>query len=143
MGKKAEIHPVYGISEAAFFGKFRSAIRKEWRNSQMYKDALKRAKVDYHGPIPRRKKSMKVECCGAEYALNQRVFTGKIKKNGEESTVPAYQVDHKVDAGSCRTFSEIGIFAEKMNCPPEGLQVFCYWCHSKKTKENKKKKLTK
>lgn len=140
---KVPIHPVYGMSEAAFFGKFRSAIRKEWRHCQMYKDALNRAKVDYYGPIPRRKKSMKCECCGAEYGLAERVFTGKIRKSGEESTVLVYQVDHKVDCGPCRSFVQIGTFAERMMCPPEELQVICYYCHSKKTKINNTKRLTK
>ena len=137
MGKKVEIHPVYGITEAAFFGKFRAAIRKEWRHSQMYRDALARAKVDYVGPDPRRKKSMKCECCGAEYGLKERVFTGKFKKNGDESTVLVYNVHHKVDAGPCRSWTQIGEFAEKTMCPPEELEVTCYFCHRKKHSKKK------
>ena len=135
MGKKVEINLVYGMTNAAFFGKFRSAIRKEWRHSQMYRDALSRAKVDYVGPIPRRKKSIKCECCGAEYGLAERAFTGKTKKNGEESTVLVYQVSHKIDAGACSSFKQIGEFAERMNCPPKELEVVCYWCHQKSHKK--------
>jgi ferredoxin len=128
---------MYGMTNAAFFGKFRAAIRKEWRNSQMYKDALKRAKIDYVGPDPRRKKSMKCEHCGAEYKLNDRVFTGKTRKNGDDSNVPAYNVHHKVDAGPCRSFKQIGEFAEKMSCPSEELEVVCYFCHQKEHYDKK------
>ena len=138
MGKKAEIHPVYGVSEAAFFGKFRSAIRKEWRHSQMYRDALKRAKVDYHGPDTRRKKSIKCECCGAEYGLKERVFTGKIRKDKTESSVLVYNVHHIEDAGPCRSWKQIGEFAEKTMCPPEELEVVCYFCHQKEHHGKKK-----
>lgn len=131
MGKRGEIHPVYGMTEAAFFGKFRAAIRKEWRNSKMYKDVVLKARIPCTDGS---RKKWVVPCaeCGTLHYLDQRIKVptadGKKMKD-----VPAYQRDHLTDAGSCRSFKEVGEFAEKMNCPPEELQILCYFCHDKKT----------
>lgn len=136
MAKRGTKHPVYGITEAAFFGKFRAAIRKEWRNSKMYKDVVLAARIPCTDGS---RKKWVVPCaeCGEVHYLDQRIKVptadGKKMKD-----VPAYQRDHLIDAGSCRTFREVGEFAEKMNCPPEELQILCYFCHDKKTHKKEK-----
>jgi len=131
MGKRSIINPVYGMTEAAFFGKLRSMLRKQWRHSQMYKDALNRAKVPYPH-LGRRKFSIKCEQCGDEYALQERIEIGKTK-SGNTKTVLAYQIDHKVDAGSLKNFDDLSGFAERLFCSIDELQVWCYHCHKEKT----------
>ena len=131
MGKRGVIHPVYGITEAAFFGKIRSMLRKEWRHSQPYRDALRRAKVSFEG-TGRRKFSMRCEQCSIEYALGERIIVGKTKQ-GKDKDALAYQVDHKIDAGTLKTFDDLSGFAERLFCSPDELQVLCWHCHHKKT----------
>lgn len=131
MGKRGIINPIYGITEAAFFGKLRSMLRKEWRHSQMYRDALKRAKVPFKGE-GRRKFSIKCEQCGNEYAIGERIIIGKTKQGKDKDSL-AYQIDHKMDAGSLKTFDDLSGFAERLFCGIDGLQILCYWCHKEKT----------
>ena len=131
MSKRGIINPVYGITDAAFFGKIRSMLRKEWRHSQPYRDALKRAKIPYLRP-GRRKFSIKCEDCGDEYALQERIEIGKTK-TGNVKEALAYQVDHKVDAGSLKSFDDLSKFAERLFCSPDNLQILCYFCHKEKT----------
>ncbi|GAG70795.1 unnamed protein product, partial [marine sediment metagenome] len=109
MNKRGVINPVYGVTDAAFFGKIRSALRLMWRHSQPYKDALKRAKVPFMG-VGRRKFSIKCEDCGEEYALQERIVTGKTKA-GKDKDALAYNIDHKIDAGSLKTFKDLSGFA--------------------------------
>ena len=129
MAKRGEINPVYGITDAAFFGKFRSAIRKEWKNSKMHKDAVLNARIPCNDGS---KRKWLVPCakCKTTYYLNERInvprATGKGIKN-----VKAYAVHHKEEAGSCRSFEEIGEFARKVNCSVEELEILCYSCHQR------------
>ena len=131
MSKRGIINPVYNMTDAAFFGKLRSMLRKEWRHSQMYRDALKRAKVPFKGE-GRRKFSIKCEQCGDEYALQERIITGQTKLGKDKDSL-AYQIDHKIDAGSLKTFDDLSGFAERLFCSIDELQVLCYWCHKSKT----------
>ena len=131
MAKRGVINLKYGITDAAFFGKIRSALRKEWRNSQMYKDALKAAKRPYTGG-GRRKISIECAKCKTHYANNDKIIVPSAKK-GITKTVKAYNVDHKIDAGSLKTFNDLSGFAERLFCESEDLQILCYHCHIKKT----------
>ena len=131
MKKRGIVNPIYGMTDAAFFGKIRSMLRKEWRHSQPYRDALKNAKRDYTGP-GKRKFVMQCAQCRDEYFLQQRIEVESVKK-GKMKDVSAYQIDHKIDAGSLKTFTDLSGFAERLFCPPEDLQVLCYHCHHKKT----------
>ena len=119
------------MTDAAFFGMFRSMLRKQWSYSQPYRDALKRAKVPYLKP-GRRKFSIKCEQCGVEHAMGERIVTGKTKAGKDKDSL-AYQIDHKIDAGSLKAFADLSGFTERLFCPPEGLRVLCYWCHKNKT----------
>lgn len=131
MGKRGIINPVYGMTEAAFFGKIRSILRKEWRHSQPYKDAIKRAKKPYMG-AGRRKFSVACEQCGVEYAMKERIEVESAVK-GKMKEVLAYNIDHKVDAGSLKSFDDLSGFAERLFCSIDDLQILCYHCHKKKT----------
>jgi hypothetical protein len=133
MGKRGVIHPVYGTTEAAFFGKIRSALRKMWSYSKPYKDALSRSKVPYLTP-GHRKYSIQCERCHSKYAIGERIVTGETKL-GKEKTSLAYAVHHKIETGTLKSFEDISIFAEKLFCAPEGLLILCWECHRKSHKE--------
>lgn len=129
MGKKGIIHPVYGCTESVFFGKFRSAIRKEWKNSQMHKTAILNARRPCTDGS-RRKWIVPCIDCKTTYYLNERIDVPRATGKGLK-TVKAYSVHHKEECGSCRSFEEIGEFARKVNCSTDGLEVLCYACHTK------------
>ena len=129
MAKRGVINPVYGITEAAFFGKLRSMLRKEWRHSLPYRNALKAAKVPYTLP-GRRKFSIVCQKCETHYKMGERIVVGETKA-GKEKDALAYQIDHKIDAGSLKSFDDLSGFAERLFCPPEDLQVLCWHCHKK------------
>ena len=131
MGKRGIINPKYNMTDAAFFGKIRSMLRQGWRYSQPYKDAIKRAKKPYMG-IGRRKFSIECESCGNKYAIGERLETGETK-SGKLKTSLAYQVDHKIDAGSLKCFADLSGFAERLFCSADDLQILCYHCHKEKT----------
>lgn len=131
MSKRGIINPKYGMTDAAFFGKLRSMLRKQWSYSQPYKDALKRAKIPYMGE-GRRKFSIKCEQCSTEYALQERIVIGETK-SGNVKDALAYQIDHKIDAGSLKTFKDLSGFAERLFCSADELQVLCRGCHTEKT----------
>lgn len=131
MGKRGIINPKYGMTDAAFFGKIRSMLRKEWRHSQPYRDAIKRAKKPYIG-AGRRKFSIACEQCHIEYAIGERIKVESAKA-GIMKDVLAYQIDHKIDAGSLKSFSDLSGFADRLFCSHNELQVLCYHCHKEKT----------
>ena len=131
MGKRGEINPKYNMTDAAFFVRIRSALRKEWRNSQMYRDALKAAKRPYMGK-GRRKISIECAECKTHYANNDKMIVPSAKK-GITKTVKAYNIDHKIEAGSLKNFDDLSGFAERLFCGPEDLQILCYHCHREKT----------
>lgn len=62
-------------------------------------------------------------------------------------------VDHKIEAGSLKSFDDLGTFAERLFCEdPEGYQVLCktqkgkdgrithFGCHQKKTNEERNRR---
>lgn len=130
LNKRGVVNPIYGMTDAAFFGKFRSMLRLAWRHSQPYKDALKRAKVPYVG-VGRRKFSIKCEDCGDEYALQERIITGQTRA-GKDKDALAYQIDHIIDAGSLKSFADLSGFAVRLFCSADELQVLCWYCHRRK-----------
>ena len=132
MGKRGVIHPVYGVTEAAFFGKLRSMLRKEWRHSHPYRNALARAKHPHPDIEGRRKFCIRCEKCNIAYNLSERIIVGETK-DGKDKDALAYQIDHLNDAGSLKSFKDLSGFTERLFCPPDELQVLCYWCHHKKT----------
>jgi hypothetical protein len=43
------------------------------------------------------------------------------------------QLDHIVECGSLREFSDLPGFVERLFCESDGFQVLCKGCHNKKT----------
>jgi hypothetical protein len=48
------------------------------------------------------------------------------------------EADHITPAGSCRTFEELGQFAERLFCEADGYQILCKPCHQEKTNKTRK-----
>ena len=126
LSKRGIINPLFGMTDAAFFGKIRADLRKRWMYSEAYKQALKRAKVSCKDG--RRKYAIKCFSCGNLHNLNERV---KVKtKKGTLKSVLAYQVDHTVECGTLKSFADLSLFAERLFTGTQ--EVLCYHCHQKK-----------
>jgi len=133
MAKRGTINPDYGMTNAAFFNKIRSALRKQWGYSKSYRDALSRAKVPYMKP-GRRKFSIECELCLNQYGIGERIVTGKTKQ-GKEKTSLAYAVHHKEGAGQLKSFEDLSEFARRLFCASERLEVLCWHCHKLRHEE--------
>ena len=129
MAKRGTINPDLGMTDSAFFGKIRSALRRLWGYSQQKKDALSRAKIPYTGE-GRRKYSIKCEGCGTEYGLGEKVATG-LNKDGDWKQAKAYTVHHVEECGQLKGFEDMSVFTEKLFCSSDKLKVLCYFCHKK------------
>lgn len=103
-------------TEAQKYGNYRGKLTKLWRESPMYHDAMARAFVD--------------------------IGVRRCEKCGNKIHYKLAEVDHiepKMAPGQDPT--DIALFAARLNCRAEGLQVLCEECHRAKTgKENKSRK---
>ena len=97
------------MTEAAFFGTIRSALRELSFKGRLYqprKAALDRQRVQrgqYH-------------CQGCGLVVGSREI----------------EVDHVVPAGSLSCWEDLGPFAQRLFCGSDGLQVLCRECHRRK-----------
>lgn len=126
MGKRGQINPQFGMTDAAFFGKIRSDLRKRWMYSEAYKQAIQRAKIEHKEG----RKFYKVKCyqCEALYDLGEKLaITGK---NGKVKAVVAYQVDHIDECGTLKSFADISPFADRLFTGRQ--EVLCHFCHERK-----------
>ena len=117
-------------STAKFWGFIRSGLREKFNRYPVKYEVIKAAAKDIE---------------------TGEVYKGG-KKEGQAKTVKMYkcvgcevmhrateiQVDHKVPAGSLKSFDDLKGFAERLFCGPEGLQIMCKVCHKTKTKEDNK-----
>lgn len=129
MGKRGVINPIYGMTDAAFWGKIRSALRKIWTSSQAHKDAINRAKVPAIGE-GKRKYNIKCPECGNLYNLGEK-RTLETKTEGKYKLTSIYQVDHKDEGGSLKGLEDLAPFTHRLFHGRQ--EVLCYNCHSKKT----------
>lgn len=127
MGKRGIINPLYGMTDAAFFGKIRAGLRRQWMCSEVYKAAIKRATIDYKEG--RRTKKIVCPKCETLYNLKERLLI-PAKKKGTFKSVLAYQVDHIDECGSLNSFADMSPFAERLFTGKQ--ETICYHCHSQK-----------
>lgn len=106
-------------STSRFFSFVRSALRGAFNRYPVKWKVLRKAQREYEGVDKRRKYEYQCACCGEWF------------KGSEVS------VDHITPCGSLLSFSDIPIFAEKLFCSEDGLQVLCKECHRKKTNEER------
>lgn len=111
-------HPEWSISR--FWSFVRSALRAAWLKYPVRYKVLDSAKVKYDGPDKRTKWLYRCNVC------NSLVKSKDI------------QVDHLVDAGSLKDYSDLPGFVERLFCGEEHLQAICVPCHKKLTQERKK-----
>lgn len=129
MGKRGVINPEYGMTDAAFWGKIRSALRKIWTSSRAHKDAINRAKI--HAPEGRRKYKIKCPECGNLYNLGEKIML-ETKTEGKYKFTSIYHVDHKDEGGSLKGFEDLAPFTHRLFHGRQ--EVLCVHCHQEKHK---------
>jgi 5-methylcytosine-specific restriction endonuclease McrA len=107
------------MTESAFWGMIRSALRAKSRWWKPTLIALEKAK----------RKSL-----SENKRLKWEYKCAKCKKWFKRASV---QVDHIVPAGTLKSAHDLPLFVEKLFCEAEGLQVLCCECHKTKTNEER------
>ena len=120
MGKKViKTRNAGTMSESAFWGFIRSALRQKSRWWKPITQCKQSAKRPYKGASKRQK---------FEYQCN------KCKKwFPDKETI----VDHIIPAGELNKADDLPGFVERLFCEVEGLQCLCQNCHNEKTKQEK------
>ena len=99
------------LTEAEFFGMFRSIFRLKWMLSPVRKEVLKKAKTKIG------------------YICNE------CKKPYPKYNV---EVNHIEGCGSLKSYSDMGVFCEKLFTDDiSKLEVLCKECHKEETKKQK------
>lgn len=118
MAKKTPpFEPYPEWTEARFFQFLRSALRQAFTKWPPKHKKVEKAKAKSSNK--RYKWRYRCESCGKYYPKKE------------------IEVDHKVEAGSLKQFSDLPGFAERLFCGEEGLQILCKTCHNNKSKEVK------
>lgn len=118
MGKKTPPFVNYPQwTTARFFTFLRSALRQAWSRYPPRYEALKRSETG-------RKINKKTG------KLARHHLCAKCKK---EFVTKDVQVDHKIDAGTLKTFEDVEGFVRRLFCSVDDLDVLCKKCHSNKT----------
>src|SRR4030065_1912181 len=88
MGNRGVINPLFGMTDAAFFGKIRADLRKRWMYSEAHKQAIQRAKISFRDG----RKQFKIKCssCGTLSDLGEKIAITTAE--GKVNAVVAYQV---------------------------------------------------
>lgn len=109
------------MTESAFWGGIRSALRQKSRWWKPIAQAKLLARRPYKGPNKRMKWEYKCAKCKKHYRADE------------------IHVDHKIPAGTLRCADDLPGFVERLFCEVKGLQVLCIKCHDVKTKKDKLK----
>jgi 5-methylcytosine-specific restriction endonuclease McrA len=110
------------MSESAFWGFIRSALRQKSRWWKPISEAKAKAKRAYKGPLKRQKFEYQCATC-LKWFPDKHV-----------------NVDHIIPAGTLRCANDLPAFVERLFCEVQGLQVLCQGCHDIKTKEERVKR---
>lgn len=110
------------MTESAFWGFIRSALRQKSRWWKPIAQAKLASKRKYKGPNKRQKFEYQCNECKEWFA----------DKN--------INVDHIIPAGTLRCAQDLPGFVERLFCEVDNLQVLCNVCHNKKTQDEKSKK---
>ena len=106
------------MTESMFFGMLRSCLRSK---SRFWKPRLEVLKDSRRKFVGGGRQKWEYRCC----------MCGGWFKNDD------VEVNHKVEAGSLRSFDDLGGFAQRLFCEKEGLEVVCKACHLKKHNHEK------
>lgn len=110
------------MTESAFWGWLRSALRKRSMVWKPLQEAKKLARRPYVGENPRLKWEYQCAHCGLWFPEKE------------------INVDHKIEAGSLTNGDDLKDFVNRLFCEIEGFQILCETCHHEKTQNNKKAK---
>lgn len=105
------------MTNTAFFGFIRSALRQKSRYWYPITQCKLRAREKYGGPNKRRKWLYRCEDC-------HELFDAK-----------EVAVHHKVECGSLRSFDDLAGFIERLFCDSDKLVLLCDKCHTKHHKK--------
>jgi hypothetical protein len=120
MGKKViKTRNAGTMSESAFWGFIRSALRQKSRWWKPITQCKQNAKRPYKGANKRQK---------FEYQCN------KCKKWFPDKQI---NIDHILPAGELNKSDDLPGFVERLFCEVGGLQCLCQNCHNEKTKQEK------
>ena len=120
MGKKIiKTRNAGTMSEAAFWGFIRSALRQKSRWWKPVTQCKLNAKRPYKGANKRWKFEYQCNKCKKWFPDKQR------------------NVDHVLPAGELNKAGDLPGFVERLFCEVEGLQCLCQNCHNEKTKQEK------
>lgn len=111
------------MTESAFWGGIRSALRQKSRWWKPIAEAKLLARRRYKGPNKRMKWEYKCVKCKLYHRADH------------------INVDHIIPAGTLKCADDLPGFVIRLFCEVKGLQVMCEKCHDEKTlKERKTKK---
>lgn len=111
------------MTESAFWGRIRSALRKSWRAWPPRNDVLRAATRPVANPTRKQRVETRCNECGGWFSRDR------------------VSVDHVVPCGHlCRETA--GEFIERMFVESSGLQVLCDQCHNEKTQEERHRALS-
>lgn len=116
MGKRVERTRASGtMTEAAFWGWLRSALRQKSRWWKPIAVAKNKARRVYKGANKRQKYEYQCNIC-KEWFPEKKI-----------------NIDHITPAGSLNCAADLPGFVERLFCEEEGLQCLCEKCHNEKT----------
>lgn len=130
MAKRGIINPLYGMTDAKFFGQLRQDLRKRWLYSEAHKQAIKRATYEFRDGLKR----IKIKCynCGKFQNRGEKILVPT--KKGTLKLVLAYQVDHVIECGKLNNFADLSLFAAMLFTGEQ--EAICYHCHKEKHRED-------
>ena len=99
------------MTNSAFFGMIRSALRNKSRWYYPVKVCKERNREPYIGPNKRRKWSYRCESCKKLYDARE------------------INVHHKVECGVLNSFDDLPGFVNRLFCNSSGLILLCDSCH--------------
>jgi len=121
MGRRVEKTRNKGtMSEAAYWGSVRSALRRHFRYWKPATHCKQEAKRPYKGPNKRQKFEYQCNHC-EEWFMDKEV-----------------QIDHITPVGSLKCGDDLKEFLERLT-PEDGFQVLCKPCHQIKTNSERGK----
>jgi hypothetical protein len=108
-------------TQSMLMGRIRSALRRIW----MYYEPRKIAKNNARRTVKGKRHKYEYQC-----SVCTKWFVSKM-----------VEVNHKIPAGSLKTFEDLAGFCERLFCEdPNGYECTCKKCHQKITNEQRKKK---
>ena len=109
------------LTNAAFFGMIRAALRNKSRWYHPIKVCKERSRTPYIGTNKRRKWSYKCEKCHQLFDVRE------------------VNVHHKIECGMLNSFDDLPGFTQRLFCDSSGLMCICNDCHDKLHDIKKKK----